>query len=113
MAYQKAAPPVHTRGMFINDVFSVNFADLEFYISDKCINTLGDYQQLKEAADGTKAKIKVKNPETQITYEKYGHTSDANDYFYCTMFYGEFIQFQRNGTAIRIKVGQNESRHSY
>lgn len=113
MAYEKSAPPIHTRGMFINDVFSVNFADLEFYICETCSNTLADYQQLKEAADGTKAKIRVKNEETQVSYEKYGHTSDANDYMYCSIFKSEFIQFQRSGTALRVSTGANLSKNSY
>lgn len=73
MKYQKVAPPVHTRGQFINAVFSENAQGLEFIVSDKCTNTIADYMFLKMASDGTKAKIKTKNPDTGVSYEKYGH----------------------------------------
>jgi phage terminase large subunit len=95
MKYQKSAPSVVMRGMFINAVFDSNYAGLEFYISEKCTNTIMDYMFLKEASDGTKAKVKVKNPDTGITYEKYGHTSDSNDYAYIAIFYSEYQQYQR------------------
>ncbi len=113
MAYQKSAPPVHTRGMFINDVFDVNFGGLEFYIVEHCVETIGDYTQLKEASDGTKAKLMTKDPTTLVSYQKHGHTSDANDYMYCAIFQAEFLLFQRSGTAQRVKTGQNESKNSY
>lgn len=99
--WQKSAPPVHTRGMFINAVFDEGSQGLEFIISEKCVNTIADYMFLKEASDGTKAKVKVKNNETGITYEKYGHTSDANDYFYCSMFVSEFANYQRGNVVFK------------
>lgn len=73
MKYQKVAPPVHTRGQFINAVFSERAQGLDFIISDKCTNSIADYMFLKMASDGTKAKIKTKNPDTGVSYEKYGH----------------------------------------
>lgn len=100
--WAKVAPPVHTRGMFINAVFDENAQGLEFIISEKCVNTIADYMFLKEASDGTKAKIKIKNPDTGVTYEKYGHTSDSNDYLYCNMFMTEFINFQRGSISRKM-----------
>jgi PBSX family phage terminase large subunit len=73
MRYQKSAPSVVMRGMFINAVFDSNYGGLTFAISEKCTNTIADYMFLKEASDGTKSKQKVKNPETGVSYEKYGH----------------------------------------
>lgn len=95
MRYQKSAPSVVMRGMFINAVFDSNYGGLTFVISEKCTNTIADYMFLKEAADGTKAKIKVKNPETGVSYEKYGHTSDSNDYLYTSMFSSDYSNYQR------------------
>jgi phage terminase large subunit len=69
----KAAPPVTMRGNFINAVFAHNEQGLEFIIGNNCSKSIADYMYLKEAADGTKAKIKEKNKDTGVTYEKYGH----------------------------------------
>ena len=97
--WQKAAPPVHTRGMFINAIFSSHIQGITLLISERCTNTLTDYMMLKEAADGAKAKTRIRHPATSISYEQYGHTSDANDYFICSIFNPEFIAFQRGDTV--------------
>jgi phage terminase large subunit len=113
MRYQKVAPPVHTRGQFINAVFSENSQGLQFIISDKCTNTIADYMFLKMASDGTKAKIKIKHPDTGVSYEKYGHTSDANDYFICAAFASEFIAYQRGSIIPRVTAGGNYNKNAY
>lgn len=109
----KQAPPVKMRGDFINTVFATGYMGANFFIGYNCVNTINDYLFLKEASDGTKAKSKVKDPETDITYEKYGHPSDANDYFYCRAFGSEWMKFQKGGSDIKITVGKNVSKHSY
>jgi len=100
MRVHSAAPAVHMRGMFVNAIFDSNAQGITLKISEKCVNTLGDYQYLKEASDGTKSKAKVKNPETLVTYEKYGHTSDANDYFITYMFMKEYEDY-KTGNIVR------------
>ena len=109
MRYKNSAPSVVMRGMFINAVFDSNYNGLEFIISEKCSNTIQDYMFLKEAADGTKAKIKVKNPETGVSYEKYGHTSDSNDYFYTAVFASDYSNYQRGDVRNKMiyEVPQN------
>lgn len=113
--YRDMAPPVVMRGMFINDIFQNNYKGIELYISEKCSNTIADYLYLKEASDGTKAKIKTKNIETAVSYEKYGHTSDANDYFICAYFGSEFAQYQKGGiTTTPILYGKTpRNKNSY
>lgn len=97
----KVAPPVHTRGMFINAIFDHDEQGINLIISDRCTNTVADYMMLKEAADGTKAKIKVKNSETGVSYEKWGHCSDSNDYFICSIFLSEFTNWQRGDITFK------------
>lgn len=92
--WQKVAPPVHIRGMFINAIFESNFKDISLTISERCTNTIADYMMLKEASDGRKEKTREKHPQTGVSYEKYGHTSDANDYFICSIFREEFRVYQ-------------------
>jgi hypothetical protein len=109
----KVAPPVHMRGQFINTVFATGYNGLHFYIGDNCSKTIADYMYLKEASDGTKAKIKEKHPETGISCEKYGHTSDANDYFICQMFDTEFKFYQKGGVTTPPRAGKNISKNSW
>lgn len=83
-------PSVVMRGNFINQIFRDNFDDIVINISEVCSHSIEDYNQVKEDADGTKKKDKFKDPKTQVTYERYGHCSDANDYFLCKVFENSF-----------------------
>ncbi|GAB4129558.1 MAG: hypothetical protein Fur0027_14470 [Raineya sp.] len=89
------APAVVMRGNFINAILEQNFADISILIDEKCKNTLADYLYLKESADGTKHKEKTQ--ENGVSFEKYGHCSDANDYFLCEAFKNEFNRYLRGG----------------
>lgn len=109
----RLAPPVVMRGNFINTIFEKGYEDITITISPKCKNSINDYTYLKEASDGTKAKEKVKNEDTKITYEKYGHTSDANDYFICEAFASEFGRYQKGGGVSKAAMGNNVSKYSY
>lgn len=100
-----AAPAVIMRGNFINTVWEKKFEGLEFLIGDNCKRTINDYLYLKEASDGTKMKEKAK--ENGVSFEKYGHCSDANDYFFCQAFQAEFAKYQRGGTITKVTTGKN------
>jgi len=95
------APSVVMRGRFINSVFAGRLEGLEIIIDPGCTETIADYTQVKEAADGTKVKAKAKDPKTGVSYEKYGHTSDANDYYFITIFAAEYRDYI-NGPRIPI-----------
>lgn len=110
---EKSAPPVAMRGNFINVVFKTGYNGLRFHIGDNCPKTIADYMYLKEASDGTKAKVKEKHPQTGISCEKYGHTSDANDYLICAMFRTEFLLYQKGGITSAPRTGKNFSKNSY
>lgn len=84
------APPVAMRGNFINSIFEESI-DIRLSFAEKCKQTIADYLYLKEAADGTKHKEKAKA--NGIMYEKYGHTSDANDYFLCAAYRQQFRKY--------------------
>lgn len=109
-----SAPAVVMRGQFINTVFEANLAGIELLIDERCNNTINDYIYLKEASDGTKLKGKTKNSDTGVTYEKYGHCSDANDYFICQAFSDEYGDYQRGAKKSPITTGKKaESKNSY
>jgi phage terminase large subunit len=103
----KSAPAVSMRGNWINEVFDHNEGELTFIIGNKCVNSIADYMYLKEASDGTKAKIKEKNKETNVTFERYGHTSDANDYLLCVAFQHQFSLYQSGGVIQTYETGND------
>ncbi len=65
---------------------------VEVIFEKACINTIDDFNWLKQGADGKKLKEKVKDPETNQQYEKYGHTSDAVEYLVCEVLDDYFLE---------------------
>jgi hypothetical protein len=108
-----SAPPVVMRGNFINTVFATGYHGLDIIIGTECKKTITDYMFLKEDSDGTKAKTKEKDPATGRPFEKYGHTSDANDYFICYAFAAEFTAYQRGDKKVKVTTGKNTSKNNY
>ena len=86
-------PNVRSRGEFINDIFSGRDKDVEIVIGENCVNSIDDYLNLSEAADGTKFKQKIKDKKTGVSFEQYGHTSDANDYLHIEILYSKYSSY--------------------
>jgi hypothetical protein len=89
-----SAPSVSMRGLWQNAVLKGEQPGLKILISKNCRNTLQDYQKVKKGADGAKEKRRVKNAATGVSYEQYGHCSDANDYFLCKAFAAMYKAFK-------------------
>lgn len=96
-------PNVKSRGAFINDLFHGEDPEVEIIIGDGCSNTIDDYINLVEDADGTKFKKKVTNKQTKVSYEQYGHTSDANDYFYCELLKSKYSAYIGGSKRVAYK----------
>ena len=90
-----SAPSVSMRCLWINSLLQGKDAGITLLFDKGCRNTLQDYQKVKKGADGTKEKKRVRDAATGISYEPYGHTSDANDYFLCKAFPLEYRAFQK------------------
>lgn len=85
------------RGNFINDCFANNIENISIFIAENCSNTKTDYNFVKETSDGKKLKKKIRDPKTGVSYEQYGHTSDANDYFYIELLNNEYNLYKAGG----------------
>lgn len=96
MRVANVAPSVSMRGKWINAIFA-DLRDIKIFISEKSPLLIADLMNLKEAADGTKFKQKVKDKITEVTYEKYGHFTDGMDYFLCECFCQDYEDMQRGG----------------
>lgn len=103
----KKAPAVAMRANFINNILSHEFEGISLIIDERCVNTISDFSYLKEASDGTKHKEKVKDEETGVTYEKYGHMTDSFDYFVTIAFANEYAKFQAGGSIKMPNFGKN------
>lgn len=101
----KRNPSVSSRGNFINEIFSSNIYGIEYTIGDNCIKTIDDYQNVKESSDGTKEKTKTKHKITNVTYEKYGHLTDTDDYFICEYYKNEYARFLNVDNSDYFVVG--------
>ena len=99
-------PGVKSRGEFINQIFSGTIKGLNIEIGENCINSVADYLYLKEGADGLKFKEKTTDKVSKVRFEKYGHTSDANDYLYCEVLKKEFNQFIGGGIVKKPIFGK-------
>lgn len=109
----EAAPSVTMRGNWINTIFEKGHEGIEIIIHEGCKNSIADYTYLKEASDGTKLKEKAKNSDTQVTYEKWGHTSDSSEYFLCFAFMAEFNRYQSGGLGGAPRTGRVPSKSGY
>lgn len=96
-------PNVEIRGNWLNEVLGKGLDGIEIIIGENCVKTISDYNYLKTASDGTKHKERAKHPVTKVVYEKYGHNTDANDYFYTKVFSESFDRFRKpQGDGERI-----------
>jgi len=93
----RKAPSIVMRGNFINDCFASNIENISIFIAENCPNTKTDYNFVKETADGKKLKKKIRDPKTGVSFEQYGHTSDANDYFYIELLKNEYNLYKSGG----------------
>lgn len=71
MRVPRSNPSVAMRGAWINTILEGN--DIEIIIGTNCHNTIKDLQFIKEDADGTKFKKKVKDIRAGVSYEELGH----------------------------------------
>lgn len=109
----KAAPPVVMRGNWINSVFAHNEGGLEVVIGENCTKSISDLMYLKEASDGTKSKVKERDSETGVSFERYGHCSDSMDYYLCYAYSSEFSLYQKGRSGLKITTGKNANKRPY
>jgi len=85
----RSNPRLKARREFINKVLAGGW-HIKLFIDPACKKTIEDFQNVLEAPDGGKLKQRVKDSDTGMTYEIYGHTSDTLDYLMCEAFRDHF-----------------------
>lgn len=105
-------PNVELRCNWYNEVLN-GHDGIEVSFSDNCIKTISDYKYLKQSSDGSKHKEKEKNAITGVTYEKYGHNTDANDYFFTMYFYNSFSAYGRPKGSQKAIISTRVKKNQY
>jgi len=100
-------PPVLSKGGFLNLIFEKGYRNITIEVDSECKTSIDDYAYAVEDEDGTILKKKVKDPNTQISYEKHGHNIDAMSYFICEAFMSDFNYYLRGGVTPRYDVGND------
>lgn len=85
-------PPVIKRRDFINNMMDGR-TRWTILIDERCKNTIADFTYLKQDPNGKKWKENVKDEVSGLVFQKYGHTSDADDYFFCKIAESDFDRF--------------------
>lgn len=110
---QSVNPSIVQSGGFINQIYSKNEGGIEIIIGDNCKKSIHDYTYSLEDSDGTLKKSKKVNPVTKISYEEFGHASDAKRYFITTAFAIEYDKYLRGGAPAKLHLGTNASRNKW
>lgn len=110
----EANPAVVTSRQFIDFIYERQnegnlYQNIEIFIDEKCKKSIDDYCYTLEDADGTVKKERVKNPLTDVTYEKYGHCSDAKRYFITKALRAEYKKYRAGGRNPSYLVGDDRS----
>jgi hypothetical protein len=66
---------------------------VQIVIDKRCYNLINDLLYIKSDANG--AKVKERATENKVSFEKYGHTSDALEYLVTTVCAKQFQSFEK------------------
>lgn len=94
----KSNPSVIMRGNFINALFEGEIEDCSALIGEQCELSIADLTNVLENSDGKKLKLMEKDPKTGISFQRWGHFSDADDYFLIKYFATQFRAYQGGGS---------------
>lgn len=109
----RAYPAVKLRGDFINTIFEAGFDGISIILDDSCKRSQAEYANLKEASDGTKHKEMYKDEITDVQCQKWGHISDADDYFITSAFPDEFYKYQSGGYLPKVTTGRSYTKKAW
>ena len=93
MRVQKSNPEIRKRVLFLCAIFEGKIPGVEIEVDADCYNLIQDLQHVKTDANGGKLKEKV--TVNGVTYEKYGHASDALEYLVTTVLQSVFKNFEK------------------
>ena len=93
MKVQTQNPEVRKSVLFLCAIFEGKIPGVELVIDSDCVNLIKDLINVKTDANG--GILKEKATAGGVTYEKYGHTSDALRYLITTILKNDYRRFEK------------------
>lgn len=90
---QRSNPEVRKRVLFLCAIFEGRVPGVRLLIDRNCHNLINDLLYIKQDANG--GKLKAKASENGVTFERYGHTSDALEYLVTKVCEQQFNAFSK------------------
>jgi hypothetical protein len=90
---QRSNPEVRKRVLFLCAIFEGRVPGITIAIDKRCMNLIADLLYIKQDANGGKVKKRI--TENGVSFEQYGHTSDALEYLVTTVFASQFRAFEK------------------
>lgn len=85
----RSNPRLKARRQFMNKVLAGGW-HIRLFVDPTCSHVIEDFENVLENPEGGKLKQRIKDSETGMTYEPFGHTSDSIDYTMCEAFRDDF-----------------------
>lgn len=98
---QSKAPEVGMSGEFVNEIFESGYDGWQIRIGKRCRKSIEDYNMVKEDQEGNMAKIKERNKDTKVSFERYGHFSDCLRYICVSVLAKEYQKFKSRRKGLR------------
>lgn len=110
---QSVNPAVVRSGGFVNECYAGRIEGIVMEIGLNCKKSIYDYRYALEDSDGSLKKTKKTHPVTKVSYEEFGHPSDAKRYFITVAFASEYQKYLQGGKRTAPRTGKSESKHGY
>lgn len=98
---ENKAPEVARSGEFINEIYESNFEGWKIRIATRCRKSIEDYNMVKEDQDGKMAKITERDKDKKVSFQPYGHFSDAKRYFITSVLGDVYKRFKSRRGGVR------------
>lgn len=109
---QSVNPNVNQSGQFINECYR-GTQNVEIWISEICKKSIHDYSYALIDENGGIVKSKKKNPKTGVSYEEFGHPSDAKRYFLIMSLVNEYNAYRTGHKGHQLTVGKPSAKAGY
>ena len=90
---QRSNPEIRKRVLFLCSIFEGKVPGVRLLIDRNCHNLINDLLYIKQDANG--GKVKARATENGVSFERYGHTSDALEYLITKVCESQFAAFAK------------------
>lgn len=91
----KSNPSVIMSRNFVNDILAGEIEDVTFGVDAKCRNSINDYQYCTEDEEGKVNKKVIRNKETGLSWQEFGHCCDVLRYLLTAIYIEKYKKFMR------------------